>query len=150
MKKKEFYSIAERMYVAEQYTFEALAAELGLAEKTLRLWAKEGNWQAKQAALVRQRSALHEDLYSFARKLVKLIGLDMDRLLESAASGDDPARDERIESRINSLSRLLDKLPKAKGYEAAVSQEKQAEEKANQAASTDVIEQKVNEILGIR
>ncbi len=149
MKKQQYAAIAERLYVVEQYTFEAIAKELGLSDKTVREWAKDGNWQAKQAALVQQRSALHEDLYAFARKLVKLISLDLDRLSEPTVEAD-PGRDGRIESRINSLSRLLDKLPKAKGYEQQIRMEKESEVKASEKASPDAIEERVNEILGVR
>jgi len=147
VKKHAFAAIAERMYVAQEYSFEAIATELKLSDKTVRTWAQDGNWQGKKAALLKQKTALHEDLYAFTRKLVKLISTDMDRLSESA--GSNPETDSRLESRINSLSRLLAKLPTARGYEETVEAAKKAEEVGKQGASSDEIEKRVNELLGL-
>lgn len=146
MKKAQYSDLAERLYVADQMTFEAIAAELNISDRTIRTWAQEGHWAEKRATILAQRTALHEDLYCFARKLVKLISLDLDRLTESAQ--DDPARDSRIESRINSMTRLLDKLPKARGYEQDVRQEQKSAEQQSKKADGDQVAQKLDELLG--
>lgn len=147
MKKQAYAAIAERMYVAQEFSFEAIAKELNLSDKTVRVWAHEGHWQEKKAALLKQKTALHEDLYAFTRKLVKLISSDMDRL--TVSDGSDSESDTRLESRINSLSRLLAKLPTARSYEQQVRDQKKAEETAKQSASSDAIEERVNDLLGL-
>lgn len=143
MKKDMLMPIAERMYVIEQQTIDSTAASLQVAEKTIRLWKAEGNWDVKRSQYLKTKTDFHEDLYNFARKLMKVIALDLDRMIETPTI-DDAERDKRIESRINSMSRLLDKLPKTKDYEARV----KAEEQAEAEVPGDMIAAKVKEILG--
>lgn len=143
MKKDVLMPIAERMYIVEQQTIDSIAASLQIAEKTVRNWKSDANWELKRAQYLKTKTDFHEDLYNFARKLMKVIALDLDRMLEDPAS-EDSERDKRLESRINSMSRLLDKLPKTKDYETKV----KAEAEAEAEVSGDVIAQKVKEILG--
>lgn len=50
MKKQIFYEEAERLYTVEFQTIDYIAKKLGLAEKTVRNWKKEGNWDEKRNA----------------------------------------------------------------------------------------------------
>lgn len=146
MKKNILMPIAERMFIVEQQTIDSIAGNLQVAEKTVRLWKAEGNWDIKRSQYLKTKTDFHEDLYNFARKLMKVIALDMDRMLENPTI-DDSERDKRLESRINSMSRLLDKLPKTKDYESKIKAEAEAENESE--VSGDIISQKVHEILGI-
>ena len=147
MKKQVLMPAAERMYVVEQYTIDGIAEELGIAEKTVRLWKTEGNWDVKRQRLLKTKTDFHEDLYNFARKLMNVISLDLDNLSCGTGESDiDESIDKRIESRVNAMSRLLDKLPKTKDYEISVKKEKEDANKVD--VSGDVIAQRVREILG--
>jgi len=146
MKKNILMPIAERMFIVDQQTIDSIAGNLQVAEKTVRLWKAEGNWDIKRSQYLKTKTDFHEDLYNFARKLMKVIALDMDRMLDNPTI-DDSERDKRLESRINSMSRLLDKLPKTKDYESKIKAEAEAENEA--AVSGDIVSQKVHEILGI-
>lgn len=127
MKKQESFAIAEQMYVSEQATIDYIATRLNLAEKTVRNWKAQGGWDGKREQLLKTKTTFHDELYGFARKLMRVIQNDMDRMLDPS-SADDPERDGRIESRVNSMTRLLDKLPKTKDYEAGVVADKRAEQ----------------------
>ena len=145
MKRQILEPIAERMYVVDQMTLNTISTDLKLAEKTVWTWSNEGNWAIKRDQYLKTKTDFHADLYNFARKLMKLIDMDMERMIESPLVGDEE-RDKRLESRINSMSRLLDKLPKTKDYESKIKTEAEAENRAD--VSGDDIAQKVKEILG--
>lgn len=149
MKKQALASIAERLYVADQWTFESIGKELGVSERSVRKWAQDGKWSDKRAALIAERTTLEQDLVGFTRKLVALIDMDLDRL--SSAESTDPDRDQRIESRINAVTRLLGRLPQTREYEKKVRQEQQTAAKdAQKAPSGDEIADRVDAILGAR
>jgi hypothetical protein len=145
MKRQILEPIAERMYVVDQMTLNTISTDLKLAEKTVWSWKQDGNWDVKRDQYLKTKTDFHADLYNFARKLMKLIDMDMERMIESPLVGDEE-RDKRLESRINSMSRLLDKLPKTKDYESKIKNEAEAENRAD--VSGDAIAQKVKEILG--
>jgi hypothetical protein len=145
MKRQILEPIAERMYVVDQMTLNTISTDLKLAEKTVWTWKQDGNWDVKRDQYLKTKTDFHADLYNFARKLMKLIDMDMERMIESPLVGDEE-RDKRLESRINSMSRLLDKLPKTKDYESKIKNEAEAENRAD--VSGDAIAQKVKEILG--
>lgn len=147
MKRDVLMIPAERMFIVEQATIETISSELHIAEKTVRNWKKLGDWDTKRAKYNKVKTDFHEDLYVLARKIMKLLQIEVDRLVESAGVGDDE-QDSRIESRINSLSRLLDKLPKTKDYETNIKNEKAAEKENSQVITGDMIAQKTREILG--
>jgi transposase-like protein len=146
-KRHAFEPIAERLYIDEQYTFEAIAAELGISDRTIRTWASNGQWAEKRARLTAERTALHEDLYRLARHLVKGLSIDLERLSADDAT-QDPDRDQRIESRTNALTRLLDKLPKARGYEQTVLADKATLDQQTKKASNSEIASRLDELLG--
>jgi len=141
MKKTFLAPIAEKLYIVQQYTIDSIASELSIAEKTVRLWKADGNWEQKRTAYLKTKTEFHEDLYNFARKLMKLISLEMDRLIDGGYG--DEEQDKRIESRINSMTRLLGQLPKTKDYESKIKEEKLGTVKV----SGDEISNRVHEIL---
>lgn len=146
MKRDVLMPAAERMFVVEQATIDTIASELKIAEKTVRNWKKEGDWDTKRSKYNKVKTDFHEDLYVLARKIMKLLQIEVDRLVENAGKSDEE-QDSRIESRINSLSRLLDKLPKTKDYETVIKNEKAAEQEEKEITG-DMIAQKAREILG--
>jgi len=123
MKKEAYYSTVERMYVVEQRTIESIISEIPVAEKTVRNWKKEGNWDAKRAELLQQETSFTSELYDFARKLMRFVSLEMDN------------PDAEVRAKIDSMTRLLRVLPVTKKFEADSAAEKKAEADATRKAN---------------
>jgi len=115
-------------------TLESISQELMIAEKTVRNWKKEGNWDNKRKSLMDTKTDFHEDIFLLARKIMKLLTMDIDRQVAAFGAGDEE-QGKSIESRINCLSRLLDKLPKTKDYEAVIKNERRAEDEKEKGVS---------------
>lgn len=112
MAKKHLYMPeAERLFVIEQRPVAEIAGQLGISEKTVRLWKDEGEWDAKRAQYLKGKQSFHEELYEFARVLMKSVKGDI-------AGGKDPAP-----SRLFALSKIIPLITKIKDYEAVVSRE---------------------------
>jgi len=106
MKKQALFEDAERAYVGGDQSYDEVAAKLGVAEKTLRIWGKEGNWSEKRAKFHAKRDSLDAKLYEFTDEL-------MTSVLKDWREGQqvDPGR-------LYALTRLIDKLEKARSFEA--------------------------------
>jgi hypothetical protein len=117
MAKEQIHGLeAERLYVIEQQTLEAIAGRLGVCARTLQNWKARGDWDAKRRAYLASRSSFHEELYEFGKDLLKKIRQDM-------------ADDKDIPTgQLYALLRLLPNLVKVKDYEAVTG--RSGEEKA--------------------
>lgn len=106
-KKHQLLADAERLYVNEQMTPDAIAGRLGTCEKTIRLWCDEGGWKEKREAYLRSRQDFHEELYDFARLLMKSMKEDM-------------AAGKKLDAgRLYTLLKIIPNIAKVKDYEAA-------------------------------
>jgi hypothetical protein len=126
---------AERRYVVDQMTIAEIASRLNLSEKTVWSWKEDGEWDKKRRQYREQKEAFHEELYTFARALLRGISADM-------ASG------EKVDTgRLYTLTRLLPLIVKVKDFEDAI---KAGEPKEGKAEITpDVIALIEREVLGI-
>ncbi|HBE44264.1 MAG TPA: hypothetical protein DDW17_02115 [Deltaproteobacteria bacterium] len=135
-KKQLYFNEAERLYVVEQCTLTEIASRLRLAEKTVRLWKDEGDWEGKRMQHLKSKEAFHEELYEFARKLMKTIKEDMEN-------------GERVDpGRMYAFTRLLPLIIKVKDYEDVLSKKEREEDK--KGLTDDVLKIIESEILGIR
>lgn len=114
-KKQAYFAEAERLFVVEQMTLAEIASRLNVCERTLITWKADGDWENRRKQLLAQKQSFHEELYGFARKLMKSISEDMDK-------GEKPDA-----GRMYTLSRLLPGLTKVKEYEDKVSDGKPQE-----------------------
>ncbi|RJP20728.1 MAG: hypothetical protein C4529_08935 [Deltaproteobacteria bacterium] len=136
MAKKAMYSEeAERRYVVDQMTIAEIASRLSLSEKTVWTWKEEGEWDKKRRQHLEQKEAFHQELYAFARALLRGITEDM-------------AAGEKVDTgRLYTLTRLLPMLVKVKDFEDAI---KTAEPKEGKARITeDVVKLIEREVLGL-
>jgi uncharacterized protein YjcR len=106
-KKHQLAAEAERLYVNEQMTPEAIAGRLGICEKTVRIWKDEGLWSEKREAYVKSRQQFHEELYDFARLIMRSVTKDI-------ADGKKPDA-----GRLHMLMKIIPNIAKVKDYEAA-------------------------------
>lgn len=134
-KKQLYFNEAERLYVVEQCTISEVASRLRLAEKTVRLWKDEGDWDTKRLQHIKSKEAFHEELYEFARKLMKNIKEDMDN-----GQKVDPGR-------MYAFTRLLPLIIKVKDYEEVIHKKDKEDEKSG--ITEDVLKLIEREVLGI-
>lgn len=119
MKKVLLNDTAQRMYVEDMMTFEAIAAELSVSERTVRNWAGAGNWDAKRKKFREFQESLHDD----AREIATLLA---QKIKEQLQSDQMPSRDL-----LNSFTKIAASMIRMRDYEKAIS----ADEAANDAES---------------
>ena len=126
---------AQRLYIYDLYAVEEIAAKLGLSTKTISRWKDKYDWEYKKQKFLKSKQSFHEELYEFARKLMKDIMSDIDA-------------GEKVDiGRMNTFCRILPMFVKVKDYEDVVS--KREKKETPQGLTPDFIAQIEEEILGI-
>lgn len=111
-KRDAYYPEAERLYVHEQCSHADIAARLGVSERTIGTWAREGDWVTRRRNYLSQRKAFHEELYEFTRLLLGVVKDDLNKV-QAGEIG------EISSSKVYALIKLIPLLMKTKEYEAA-------------------------------
>jgi hypothetical protein len=116
-------------------TIEEIASRLQLGERTVRYWKDDNGWDDKKKKYIQSKTAFHEELYEFAKKLMHTIKQDLDK-------------GEKIDpGRMYAFTRMLPLITKIKEYEdVAVKKEKTQESKG---LTEDVIKFIEKEVLGM-
>lgn len=137
-KKAELYSEAERLYVQEQLGQADIAQRLGVAERTVRYWASEGNWAARRGSFAEATGKTHEKLY-------KLIQALTDKAIQSAEAGEEPSQ-----SQLYFIGKMAPLLLKLQNYEEKEAAADEPEVEKPKQLSEQTIRRIEEEILGIR
>lgn len=134
-KKERYFDEAEILYVQGQHTVNEIASKLVLAEKTVRVWKAQGEWDEKRKEFLKSKSSVHSDLYEVIKSVISSVK-------------DDLAAKQKIEaSRMYFVTKALPLIIKIKDYEELVNK-KQGAELKNVLSPEDVRE--VEELLGLR
>lgn len=133
--KKHLLEQAERLYVYDFLLVDDLASRLNLNRKTVMSWRDEYNWEKKRQDYLKSKQSFHEELYEFARKLMRDISSNMD--------SNDGATDT---GKMSTFCRILPMLCKVKDYEDVVAQRDISESKG---LTPELIAQIEKDILGI-
>ena len=72
------FNEAERIYVYELATIEETAAKANVSPRTIAEWKIKGDWDVKRKRYLKSKQAFHEELYEFARKIMKEIKTDVE------------------------------------------------------------------------
>ncbi|MCD7780892.1 MAG: phage terminase small subunit-related protein [Candidatus Gastranaerophilales bacterium] len=136
MNSKEYLANeAERLYVYDCNTVDEIAEKINISSKTVCRWKDKYNWDSKKKSYLRTRQCFHEELYEFARKLMKDISSDMD-------SG------EKIDpGRMYAFCRIIPMFTKVKDYEDIVAKKEKKE--TQKGLTPELIAQIEEEVLGI-
>ena len=124
MKQVLLNDTAQRMYVEELMTFEAIAKELECSERTLRNWAATGCWDEKRKRFRAFQESLHEDTREIATLMAQMIK-------EQLGNNQLPSRDL-----LNSFTKIASSMVKMRDYEKAISAEDTASASAEEAAKS--------------
>jgi hypothetical protein len=136
-KKQAYYAQAEKMYVEEKATLSRIYAVLGVSEKTLREWKKEGDWDHKRIQYLKLQNSCNVEMHKMVMNLMQKVNDDI-------AAGITP--EAGILYTIKSLTTTLARM---KQYEdSIIRQESPAEQ--GEKTSVEEIVSRVNDILGIR
>ena len=111
MKKVLLLTQAEKMYVEDLMTFEAIARELEVSERTVRNWAGEGTWDTKRKKFINFQESLQDD----AREIATLLA---QKIKEQLGEGKEPAN-----HLLFSFTRIASSLLKIREYEKTVAAE---------------------------
>ena len=126
---------AENLFVYKLKTVETIANELNLSRKTVMNWKEKGDWDNKRKLYIKSKNAFHEELFEFARKIMKDITEDMEKGNKIDAG------------RMYAFCKLVPMFTKVKDYEDIVAKK---EEKATPRGLTpELIAQIEEEVLGI-
>lgn len=125
---------AERLFVQEQCTIAEISSRCRVCEKTIRLWKTEGDWDEKRRQYLTSRRAFHEELYEFARHLMRSIKEDMTAKIKVDAS------------RFYMLGKITPMILDMKEYEGVV--DAAAKAAPDGSKSKDLLKT-MNEFLGI-
>ena len=126
---------AENLFVYKLKTVETIANELNLSRKTVMNWKEKGDWDNKRKLYIKSKIAFHEELFEFARKIMKDITEDMEKGNKIDAG------------RMYAFCKLVPMFTKVKDYEDIVAKK---EEKATPRGLTpELIAQIEEEELGI-
>ena len=126
---------AENLFVYKLKTVETIANELNLSRKTVMNWKEKGDWNNKRKLYIKSKIAFHEELFEFARKIMKDITEDMEKGNKIDAG------------RMYAFCKLVPMFTKVKDYEDIVANK---EEKATPRGLTpELIAQIEEEVLGI-
>ena len=133
--KRHLFNEAERLYVYDCKSVESVADELNLNRKTVSGWKEEGDWAYKRKTFLKSKQSFHEELFEFARKLMKDISADIDE-------------GKKVDqARMFTLSKIIPMFAKVKTYEDLVN--KPIIEAENKGLTEDIIAQIEEQILGI-
>ena len=126
---------AENLFVYKLKTVETIANELNLSRKTVMNWKEKGDWDNERKLYIKSKIAFHEELFEFARKIMKDITEDMEKGNKIDAG------------RMYAFCKLVPMFTKVKDYEDIVAKK---EEKATPRGLTpELIAQIEEEVLGI-
>lgn len=134
-KQNQLLSEAERLFVYEYLPAAVIARQLNLSRKTVNTWRAEQEWDKKRSEFLKSKMSFHEEMFEFARKIMRGIAEDM-----KAGETIDPAR-------MNALCRFIPLFTTSKKYEDAVKKKK--ENNIPRGLTADTIAQIEEEVLGI-
>ena len=126
---------AEHLYVYKLKNIDTIAKELKVNRKTVMNWKEQFDWDTRRRQYTQSKTAFHEELYEFARKIMKDITLDME-----AGEKVDPGR-------FYAFCRLLPMFGKVKSYEDVIAMSKA--KPVQKGLTPEIIARIEEEILGI-
>lgn len=132
------FNEAERVYVYELATIEETASKANVSPRTIAEWKIKGDWDVKRKRYLKSKQAFHEELYEFARKILRDIKTDWEN-------------GEQVDTgRMYSFTRMLPLITKIKEYEdvAALMKEKD-KKKESKGLTKEVIRSIEENVLGM-
>lgn len=70
MKKDKYYEIAEKMYTEQFITVAGIAKRLGVNERTIKRWKKDGKWSEKRYQYLYKHTISKDDIYVFCKTML--------------------------------------------------------------------------------
>lgn len=133
--KKYLINEAERMFLYEFISLEEISNRLHLNRKTVMDWKEKYGWEKRKVDFLKSKQCFHEELYEFARKLMKDISIDLDN-------------GEKVDpGRMYAFCRIIPMFTKVKDYEDIVAKKEKKE--TQKGLTPELIAQIEEEVLGI-
>lgn len=124
MKQVLLNDTAQRMYVEDFMTFEAIAKQLDCSERTLRNWATTSvpTWEEKRKRFRTFQESLHDDTREIATLMAQMIK-------EQLGNNQLPSKDL-----LNSFTKIAASMIRMRDYEKSITADDQASASAEEAA----------------
>ena len=122
-KEQDFYSEAQQLYVHEHTPFEVIATMVPVSDRTLRTWAKKGDWAERREAYEDVQTKSHD-------KLHRMLSLLIDRACTDIEEGKAPNP-----AQLNFIKAMAPSLVKLKAYEETAAPATTGEAEKAQATS---------------
>lgn len=133
--KNYLQSEAERLFIYEMYSITGIAQRLNISRNTVIKWKEQNDWSNKKREFLKSKQCFHEEMYEFARKLMRDIQTDIE-------NGEKPDQ-----ARLFTFCKLIPMFTKVKNYEDLTNEHKK--EKKPKGLTPELIEQIEREVLGI-
>lgn len=72
--------VARTIYMSGNHSLDEIAELLGLSERTIKLWAKEGNWAKLRASQAITPQRLLDDLYMMVNQIIEKVNERKDKI----------------------------------------------------------------------
>lgn len=72
--------VARTLYMSGGHTLEEIAELLGLSDRTVKIWAKDGNWVKLRASQAITPQRLLDDLYMMVNQIIEKVNERKDRI----------------------------------------------------------------------
>ena len=137
MNSKEYLANeAERLYVYDYNTVDEIASKMKISAKTVCRWKEKFEWEVKRKSYLKSKQSFHEEMYEFARKMMKDITTDMEN-------------GEKVDTgRFHAFCRLIPMFVKAKDYEDIVAK-KEIPQAKPRGLTDDIVAEIEENILGL-
>ena len=129
MKKANLIETARMLYIDKLYTFEEVARELDVSERTVRRWGQEGGWAEKIQTIHAARERMSEQV----REVTALLG---EGLIGQLEEGKEP--NSRV---LDAYARLATSLLKVREYDKDAEAEGVDKSADNEAAMKNAVSQ---------
>ena len=135
-KKQYLANEAERLFMYEYCTVNEIATKLHINRKTVLAWKEQEDWDKKRRDYLKSKQAFHEEMYEFARKLLKSIKDDFE-------SG------QKVDTgRLYAFNKIIPMFTKVKDYEDIVSIKDKP--KKQKGLTPEIVAEIEEQILGIK
>ena len=130
---------AERLYVYELLSMEEVASRLHITSRTVANWKAKGDWEIKKKRFLKSKQAFHEELYEFARKILRDIKSDLEN-------------GEKVDTgRMYAFTKMLPLITKIKEYEdVATLMKEKDKQKESKGLTKEIIRSIEEDILGMK
>ena len=130
-KKADYGEVARNYYVCDLLSFQKITELLPVSDKALRMWAEAEDWSGQRKKYLESRQSFHEELYEFARTIMRSLKEDIENGNKLDAG------------RLYFLRGILPQITKVKDYENVVNTKEELQQSGLKDETLSLIEKTI-------